>query len=338
MTPSPAGEPLILRNHQSPGDILMLTAAVRDLQACYPGRFTVDVRTPCPALWENNPFLQPLLESTPGVRTLECQYPLIHKSNHKPVHFLHGFIAFLNEQLGLEMQLTAFKGDIHLSARERSWISQVHEATGFDQPFWIIVAGGKYDYTIKWWSTDRYQQVVDYFRDRILFVQVGERDHHHPPLRDVLDLRGRTDLRQLVRLVYHASGVVTPVNLLMHLAAAVPVRNDRPRNRACTVIAGGREPPHWEAYPHHQFLHTVGALPCCDDGGCWRSRTRPLGDGDDRDRPEHLCVDVVGALPRCMDMITAEDVIRRIELYCDGASGRSGEAAQVSIPRGSAAC
>lgn len=44
----------------------------------------------------------------------------------------------------------------------------------------------------------------------------------------------------------------------------------------------------------------------------------PLGDGDDKDRPEELRVDVVGTLPRCMDMITADEIIRRIELYLDG--------------------
>ena len=39
----------------------------------------------------------------------------------------------------------------------------------------------------------------------------------------VLDLRGKTDLRQLIRLVYHAQGVLCPVTLAMHLAAAVEV-------------------------------------------------------------------------------------------------------------------
>lgn len=34
---------LVLRNHQSPGDVLMLTAAVRDLHLCYPGLFKTDV-------------------------------------------------------------------------------------------------------------------------------------------------------------------------------------------------------------------------------------------------------------------------------------------------------
>ena len=89
-------------------------------------------------------------------------------------------------------------------------------------------------------------------------------------------------------------------------------------NRPCMVLAGGREPPHFTAYPHHQFIHTVGALRCCDNGGCWKSRTLPLGDGDAKDEPSQLCVDVVGTLPRCMHMITSDEVIRRIEMYFQG--------------------
>ena len=105
-------------------------------------------------------------------------------------------------------------------------------------------------------------------RGASFFVQVGEAGHHHPALRGVLDLRGKTDLRQLVRLVHHAQGVLCPVTLHMHLAAAVPVKAGMPRNRPCVVVAGGREPSQWEAYPHHQYIHTNGALPCCDNGGC----------------------------------------------------------------------
>jgi ADP-heptose:LPS heptosyltransferase len=227
-------------------------------------------------------------------------------------------MEFLNEALGLDIRPTAFKGDIHISALEKTWFSQVEEITGEPTPFWIVAAGGKRDFTIKWWDARRYQQVVDHFRGRVQFVQVGERGHWHPTLRDVIDLRGKTDLRQLVRLVYHAQGVLCPVTLLMHLAAAIEVKEGRPKNRACVVVAGGREPPHWEAYPHHQFIHTVGALSCCDNGGCWKSRVVPLGDGDEKDHPRNLCVDVVDSLPRCMDMITAEEVIRRIELYARG--------------------
>jgi ADP-heptose:LPS heptosyltransferase len=309
---------LILKNSQSPGDILMLTAAVRDLHRSCPGQFLTDVRTPCPGLWEHNPHITKLSESDKSVQVIDCHYPLIHKSNHGPWHFLHGFTYFLADQLEIKIQPSEFRGDIHLSEREKSWISQVQEIAGGRVPFWIIVAGGKYDFTIKWWDVKRYQEVVNILSEKILFVQVGERRHYQPALENVIDLRGKTSLRQLVRLVYHSQGVLCPVTFAMHLAAAVPVKGGKPKNRPCVVVAGGREPPHWEAYPHHQFIHTVGALRCCDHGGCWKARTRPLGDGDKKDQPESLCVDVVGDLPRCMDMITPGEVVCRIERYFEG--------------------
>lgn len=181
---------IILSNFQSPGDIVMLTAAVRDLHLGYAGRFLTDVRTSCPQLWENNPHLCRLSEDAPGVEVIDCHYPLIHRSNHEPWHFLHAFLAFLNERLGLQIQPGAFRGDLHLSNLEKSWFSQVQEITVERVPFWIVSAGGKFDYTIKWWDHARYQAVVDHFRGRILFVQVGESKHHHPPLHGVLDQRG----------------------------------------------------------------------------------------------------------------------------------------------------
>ena len=209
---------VILKSSLSPGDIVLLTAAVRDLHHCYPGRFATDVRTLCPDLWENNPYLTPLLETDPDVELVECSYPLIDRCNEAPYHCIHGYIEFLNSHFGLSIRPSVFKGDIHISDLEKSWCSQVRELTGDDTPFWIIAAGGKYDVSIKWWATRRYQEVVDHFRGRILFVQVGELGHHHPRLSGVIDLRGRTNLRELVRLVYHSQGVLCSVTALMHLA------------------------------------------------------------------------------------------------------------------------
>jgi len=111
------------------------------------------------------------------------------------------------------------------------------------------------------------------------------------------------------------------VTMAMHLAAAVPTPPGRLINRPCVVIAGGREPTHWEAYPAHQFLHTVGALPCCEKGGCWRSRCHKMGDGSKKDRKK-VCEHPVPAgdvsIPRCMDMITPEDVCRAVNRYRQG--------------------
>jgi hypothetical protein len=309
---------IILKCGLAPGDIVMLTAAVRDLHRCHPGRFLTDVRTVCPDLWQNNPHVTNIPDDDQDAETIECSYPLINKANRAPYHCLHGFIEFLNERLGLTIKPSAFRGDIHLSAQEKIWYSQVHEHTREAIPFWIVSAGGKYDVPIKWWSTSRYQDVLDHFRGSIQFVQVGQQNHHHPKLEGVIDLRGQTSLRELVRLVHHAQGVLCPVTALMHLAAAVETKPRAPRNRPCVVIAGGREPAHWEAYPDHQFIHTNGVLTCCESGGCWKDRVLPLRDGDKRDGRHARCVNVVEKLPRCMDMIVARDVIRRIELYFTG--------------------
>jgi ADP-heptose:LPS heptosyltransferase len=315
----PAARRLILRSNLSPGDILMLTAAVRDLHLAHPNRFVTDVRTPAAQLWENNPYVAPLDEND-GIEVLDVHYPLVHRSNTAPYHFIHGYAQFLQSKLGVAVPLTRFLGDIHLSTLEKSWMSQVEEL-GFRGRFWILMAGGKYDFTAKWWNPAAYQQVVDHFRGRIQFVQCGEAGHWHPPLDGVINLVGKTDIRQFVRLVYHADGVVCPVTFAMHLAAAVETKAGRPRNRACVVIAGGREPAQWEAYPHHQFISTNGALTCCDEGGCWKSRCQRMGDGDKKD--DDLCVFPVEVapqlrIPRCMEMITPADVIRRIEMYFEG--------------------
>ena len=293
----------------------MLTAAVRDLHACYPGAYATDVRTSCPDLWQNNPHITPLEESDPEAETIDCHYPLIHQSNTRPYHFIHGFISYLNEVLQLDIQPTLFKGDVHLSDDEKEWTSHIQDGIGEGMRYWLINAGGKRDFTTKWWPVERFQSVVDHFQGAIEFVQIGEAGHVHQPLRGVIDLLGASSLRQLVRLVYTADGCLSPVSLLMHLAEAVDTRSGMPQNRPCVVVAGGREPPHWEAYPHHQFIHTVGMLLCCDNGGCWKARVVPLNDGSPLDDPEMLCVQPINGVPRCMNMIKPDDVIRRIEGY-----------------------
>ena len=103
---------------------------------------------------------------------------------------------------------------------------------------------------------------MDHFRDRILFVQVGEKGHYHPPLKGVLDMRGKTTLRDLIRLMYHADGVVCPVTLHMHLAAAVPLPPGRKRLRSCVV--GVRAEPfapgadEWLALEVHMMQRAAG--------------------------------------------------------------------------------
>ena len=333
------GTKLILMSFQSPGDTLMMTAAVRDLHRAYPNTFLTDVRTFHPDMWKNNPYITPLSEEDPSVTKIEMGYDLIHKSNQTPYHFIHGFRMNLEKELGMSIPMRIFekedvqlfKGDIHLSREEKNRPSQLEEM-GIKGDFWIIVSGGKYDLTAKWYNPDYLQEIVDHFCGKITFVQIGEKGHFHPKLNNVIDLREKTDLRQLILLTYHSTGVICPVTLLMHLSAAVETKPGRPKNRAGVILAGGREPTQWEAYPHHRFLSTNGALMCCDDGGCWKDRCTSINDKDDKKRTYCLQPVIIHPkveydrtyingpfrIPKCMDMIKPNDIIRAVESYYDG--------------------
>jgi len=318
---SEAQRKVIFKNFQSPGDILMLTAAVRDLKLSHP-EILIDVRIPCPEIWENNPYITKLNKNDKNVEVYEAEYPLIHNSNEGQYHFIHGFRKWMEDTLGLRIKATKFKGDIHLSDEEKKWISQVEEL-GIKKNFWIIVAGGKFDFTAKWWNPDYYQEVVNHFKGKITFVQCGQKEHWHPKLKGVINLIGETNLRQFIRLIYHSSGVVCPVTFAMHAAISIEMKTAIPLNRPCVIIAGGREPSQWEKYPHHRFIETNGALDCCDNGGYWKSRCQKVGDGDEKD-DNNLCIHSVQlpnrelSIPKCMDMIKPIDVIRAIDMYYEG--------------------
>lgn len=322
---------IILYNYQSPGDILMLTAAVRDLKRAHWDKFVIGVDTSCGEIWENNPYINPdLTKDVKDAEVIHCEYPLIHQSNQTPYHFIHGFRKFLEEKLEVDIPVkkhnnsnqNVFCGDIHLSKDElndKDWARRVH---GLEDGFWIMLAGGKYDFTAKWWDPACYQAVVDHFQGKIQFAQCGEPSHWHPPLDNVVNLIGKTNLREFIRLIYHSSGVVCPITFAMHAAAAIPMKTIPPQNRPCVVIAGGREPAQWEQYPHHRFLSTNGALDCCDNGGCWKSRCQKVGDGDEKDVKD-LCIYPVQlnnklSIPKCMQMISHHDVINAIDMYYKG--------------------
>lgn len=332
---------IVFTNGQSPGDIVCMTSAIRDLFRMYEDyekdpkgkkrpalwpKPIVDCQTSCGEIWENNPYLTKLNKDDHDVEVMSLDNELIHRSNQGPYHFTESFTRRLEEIFDLDIPDRIIAGDLHISDAEKGWYSQVFDEMKADLPYWIVVNGGKQDYTAKHWHPHRMQEVVDYFPE-IMWVQVGEGSHMHHVLQgnNVLNLIGKTDLRQLIRLVYNASGVICPVTSLMHFAAGVPVRRERTyglANRPCVVIAGGREPMRWECYPNHAYLHTCGMLHCCDNGGCWKSRIMPLGDGDSKDND--LCLMPVKAengiiVPRCMDMITSGMVIDAVKKYISSA-------------------
>jgi len=248
-------------------------------------------------------------EGTPDpVEMYDVGYRDINNSGWSGRHFSTAYHMELEQLLGVRVPQTDLRPDLHLSDKERSWVNQVEETTGYAGPFWLIAAGHKHDFPVKQWGFERWWKLVDLLQDRVQFVQIGHEagPNHSQPAFDkrVINLVGKTDLRQLIRLVYHAQGVVCHVSLPMHLAAAF--------GKPCVVIAGGREAPRWEMYPDHRFLHTNGQLPCCGYDGCWMTGRNPDAGQNKK------CKNMVGGDPRCMAMISPEQVAKEIEGYYTG--------------------
>jgi ADP-heptose:LPS heptosyltransferase len=129
----------------------------------------------------------------------------------------------------------------------------------------------------------------------------------HTPLKGVVNFLGRTDLRQLIRLTYHAQGVLCGLTMLMHLAAAF--------EKPAVILAGGREPKPWNQYPLQVQLNSVGQLPCCRTASCWKSRTIRLADDAHQNQADKLCEQPVltePPAPRCMAQISPAEVAEAI--------------------------
>ncbi len=300
---------LILINRLSPGDILVMTNAIRDLHLAWPGRFETEVRTPCPDIFNNNPYITKLkydeaeycntntwFAANPGktkmlgdIMCIDMQYPLIHSSGARGAHFAEGHREFLESTLGIKIPQTKISPELYLNDIEKS-------GYGIRGKYWVINAGSKSDYTLKQYPY--YQEVIDLLKDKIQFVQIGVKSHLHKPLEGVIDMVGNTDsIRDLFSLINMADGVLTCVSLPMHVAAAL--------KSPCVVVAGAREGTRWELYPNHRFIYVNGCLPCAKHDGCWKSK-------------DSECVSKKDGVPKCMSLIKPQEVAREIERYYEG--------------------
>jgi len=242
-----------LRNGNALGDILMMTCAVRDFKNHYRDKYLVRVNTTCMHVWDNNPNLSDY-EGDPDIICNLGPGKATNGSNTSGLHYANGFRLSLEQNINLPINQGHIKPDLHLTDQEKKqrWI---------DGRYWILVAGGKGDFTTKWWPYQRWQKVVDALPE-ITFVQVGESKHKtHRPLEgdNVINLIGKTEdpdtgIRDLMSLYYHCDGSVGLVSMQMHMAAAF--------DKACVVIAGAREPRSYENYNDHVYLTNQGTLRC----------------------------------------------------------------------------
>lgn len=313
----------VLAHHRAPGDIVCMTSVVRDIKLTYGDNILVDVDTTCEDLWRYNPYLSPLYDRqqkrllAKDATFLKLTYgDGIRQQNNETMHFAAYFHRDFKKQTGIHVPVHFPHGDLHLAPEEQ-------EVSPIEGRYWVMLSGGKSDFTIKVWRQKWFQEVVDWLNSQGMgVVQIGSTDkgHWHPHMDGTLNLIGQTNLRDMLRLIYHADGVLCGVTAAMHMAAAL--------YRPCVVLAGGREAWWWEAYVNenrgfaeasgkhpmpHQFLHTIGQLDCCRYHGCWKNKVTPLG-GDKLLCKYHIMHPDM-PLAQCMDMIKPFHVIEAIMKY-----------------------
>lgn len=318
---------IVLSQKLSPGDVVMMTAVVRDLSKKYGKKLQIGMDTSCREIWQNNPRVNQKLLTDPTAKKYTINYTdAVRSCNQLPYHFIHGYRLCVEKKLDIALPPTGTTGEIFMSAQEKEW-DTVRKFVGDPKPYWLIMAGCKSDFTTKLWPRSYWQEVIDELRDEITFVQVGKSTstkskglhHKQHKLKGTISLVNKTSLRELIQLTYHSAGAICGITSLMHLASAVPTAPGFGyTKRPCVVLAGGREPAHWEMYQHHAFLHNCGMYKCNRQGGCWKARTEKLNDGNKK-KDKSLCLDPVKVksrqFPRCMAEVTPDMVIKSVRTY-----------------------
>ena len=311
---------LLLTQECALGDNVLMTAAVRDLRLAHGDKYEIHVRTHFPKIWEHNPHVDSWTGPDPSnyLRDPMNYGGYILKADTMRLHFLTAYHRILEERLKISVPVTRPAPDLHLP---KSYLAKL-PMTG---RYWVMMAGGKGDFTTKIWSYHNFQETVNKLRDLgISVVQLGNKDDKHSILQNTVNLIGKTDYIDLMWFIKHADGVICPITSAMHIAAAF----DRP----CVVVAGGREHHWWVSYVNsrdkifgptadpvampHRFLHTQELLHCCKSKGCWKNKVVTK----EQDMPGYHCLEPVNdgygqILPKCMGMITPEMVVDAVLSY-----------------------
>jgi hypothetical protein len=307
---------ILLRNPLMPGDIVIETGVVRDLHRAYPGEFRIGVEDKCPQIWRHNPNITRYVHRG-NAEIIELGWST-NECNNRPRHLLDIWGDDLARKLGIpSIPVTEYRGDIRLGPGESV---RPDELVG-EGKYWVVMAGSKGDCQTKQWPTPYFQETVDTFRGSIRFVQCGatggnNRQHN---LDGVHNLVGKTSIRQFIRVIQHAEGVLCPITFAMHLAAAIPPRAGAPQLRPCVVLGGGRENVHVYSYPGHAIMHRAGMLPCNCAGSCWKSDVNRKAVSSDTSSYCHNPVDRGGrTYAKCQDLIQPSEVCRAIWNYYEG--------------------
>ena len=311
----------LVKAYQATGDAVMLITAVSHVKRHYGNRFRFGIETNFPELLQNNPWYTQKddLFNPIEIEAGQCWQWINERSDHLIQEWIRGLVDQMSQKLGFKVEeprMKDFRPAIYLSEEEK--MKSVRDIVGDDEPYWVIDAGWKSDYTAKQVPTETFQEVVNQLQGKVRFVQMGREltkgcADDHPPLKGVINAIGKTeDRRDLLRLIYRSSGVLSPISFPVHACAGLPMPNGR--LRPCVVVAGGRESVSMIGYPGHTVMSTIGKLDCCARGACLKVKVEDKPD-DTKGPSQERCLRPDRGVATCMRMITPDQIVVAIESY-----------------------
>lgn len=285
----------VFANRQRIGDILVMTAGIRDFKNAFPDT-RVNVITTAMHIWDHNPYIDKTLVANESNTIKIGPSKLTNASNRLDWHFANAYRMSIEDALNIHIPQGESRPDIWFT-EEEYYASRI-----IKEPYWIIVVGGEKGWGCKMYPLERWQEFINQNKD-IVFYQLGAREDNYQKLvgDNVVDYVGKTQdhntgIRDLFKLFLNAEGSIGLVSFHMHLSGAL--------HKPCIVVAGAREPVSFTQYPGHQYLATDGCLPCAETA-CWHCNI-------------DSCTDLVvnkEKVPKCVDIITPQDLTNALNRY-----------------------
>lgn len=246
----------ILLFGESLGDNLLLSTLARELYDT--GYKKIWIKCDHSFLFDHNPHIklvvpfQELLSTYLlrlfRIKVINPAYTYYNKSTDGDLIPEKHIVLKMADAVGLKGKFIN-KPDFYLNGTER--------ANGFKTSKQIVIITSSKKAKIpmqnKEWFPERYQHIVDTFGHDYQFIQLGSAED--APLNNVLDLRGKTSVRESAAILSNSLLMISHVGFMMHLARAVNCRS--------VIIYGGRENPEQSGYAGFENIYSaVACSPC----------------------------------------------------------------------------
>lgn len=271
------------------GDDLMLSAVFREWRSR--GRRGVWVMTGAPELFDGNDDVDHVLPCSEdsvvalrrvGVTVAHCHYHRYDATSDRDEAPREHYIAAMCRGAGLTGQIR-LRPYLTLTESERQRGRLASEQVVVQ----TSAQGARFPIPNKEWPADHFGRLIERLVHRFTVVQLGAAQD--PTFPGVIDLRGRTTIREAAGILSASRLFVGLPGFLMHLARAVET--------PAVIVYGGRENPAISGYG--EFENLVSNMGCAP---CWRRRTCPYDRECLREiRPDTVHEAIERALERALE-------------------------------------